>query len=180
VIEFAKEHFPEFTKPVFADRRFESVIDDGAKYVAVTDRRFDAIIVDSTDPIGPGKILFGAKFYAGCRRCMKPGGVLVTQNGVPFFQNNEPTSTMRRFRCLFADASCYVAAIPVYVGGHMAMGIASDNKRVRRHSVETIARRYRKAGSFKTRYWTPEVHVAAFAQPRFIAELVAAADITKR
>ena len=180
VIEFAKEHFPEFTKPVFADRRFESVIDDGAKYVAATDRRFDVIIVDSTDPIGPGKILFGAKFYAGCRRCMKPGGVLVTQNGVPFFQNNELTTTMLRFRRLFADASCYVAAIPVYVGGHMALGIASDDKRVRRHSVATIARRYRKAGSFKTKYWTPEVHVAAFAQPRFIAELVDRAEIAKR
>jgi spermidine synthase len=180
VIEFAKEHFPEFTKPVFADRRFESVIDDGAKYVAATDRRFDVIIVDSTDPIGPGKILFGAKFYAGCRRCMKPGGVLVTQNGVPFFQNNELTTTMLRFRRLFADASCYVAAIPVYVGGHMALGIASDDKRVRRHSVATIARRYRKAGSFKTKYWTPEVHVAAFAQPRFIAQLVDRAEIAKR
>jgi spermidine synthase len=179
VIEFAKEHFPEFTKPVFADRRFESVIDDGAKYVAVTDHRFDVIIVDSTDPIGPGKILFGARFYAGCRRCMKPGGVLVTQNGVPFFQNNELTMTMRRFRRLFADASCYVAAIPVYVGGHMALGIASDNKRVRRHSVATIAERYHKAGSFKTRYWTPEVHVAAFAQPRFIAELVDRAAVAK-
>jgi spermidine synthase len=180
VIEFAKEHFPEFTKPVFGDRRFESVIDDGAKYVAATDRRFDVIIVDSTDPIGPGKILFGAKFYAGCRGCMKPGGVLVTQNGVPFFQNNELTTTMRRFRRLFADASCYVAAIPVYVGGHMALGIASDNKQVRRHSVATIARRYRKAGSFKTKYWTPEVHVAAFAQPRFIVELVDRAEIAKR
>jgi spermidine synthase len=180
VIEFAKEHFPEFTKPVFADRRFESVIDDGAKYVAAPDRRFDVIIVDSTDPIGPGKILFGAKFYAGCRRCMKPGGVLVTQNGVPFFQNNELTTTMLRFRRLFADASCYVAAIPVYVGGHMALGIASDDKQVRRHSVATIARRYRKAGSFKTKYWTPEVHVAAFAQPRFIAQLVDRAEIAKR
>ncbi len=180
VIEFAKEHFPEFTKPVFADRRFESVIDDGAKYVAATDRRFDVIIVDSTDPIGPGQILFGAKFYAGCRRCMKPGGVLVTQNGVPFFQNNELTTTMLRFRRLFADASCYVAAIPVYVGGHMALGIASDNKRVRRHSVATIAQRYRKTGSFKTKYWTPEVHVAAFAQPRFIAELVNRAETAKR
>ena len=180
VIEFAKEHFPEFTKPVFADRRFESVIDDGAKYVAATDHRFDVIIVDSTDPIGPGKILFGAKFYAGCRRCMNPGGVLVTQNGVPFFQNNELTTTMVRFRHLFADASCYVAAIPVYVGGHMALGIASDDKQVRRHSVATIARRYRKAGSFKTKYWTPEVHVAAFAQPRFIVELVDRAEIAKR
>jgi len=175
VIEFSREHFPEFTGPVFSDNRFESVIDDGAKYVARTDRRFDVIIVDSTDPQGPGKILFGEKFYAGCRRCLKKGGVLVTQNGVPFFQNNELTSTMSKFRRLFADATCYVAAIPVYVGGHMAMGFATDNKRLRRHPVKTIAQRYRKAGSFSTKYWTPEVHVAAFAQPRFIAEAVAKA-----
>jgi len=179
VIAFAKEHFPEFTGPVFADKRFESVIDDGAKYVAKTDRRFDTIIVDSTDPIGPGKILFGEKFHAGCKRCIKPGGVLVTQNGVPFFQKDELAKTMTSYRRLFADASCYVAAIPVYVGGHMAMGFASDDKRLRRHSVETIAQRYRRAGGFKTRYWTPEVHVAAFAQPRFIAGLVAKADGTK-
>ena len=58
VIEFAKKHFPEFTKPVFADRRFESVIDDGMKYVGETERRFDIIIVDSTDPQGPGAVLF--------------------------------------------------------------------------------------------------------------------------
>jgi spermidine synthase len=180
VIAFAKEHFPEFTGPVFADKRFESVIGDGAKYVAKTDRRFDAIIVDSTDPIGPGKILFGEKFHAGCKRCIKPGGVLVTQNGVPFFQKNELAKTMRSYRRLFADASCYVAAIPVYVGGHMAMGFATDDKRLRRHSVEIIAQRYRKAGNFKTRYWTPEVHVAAFAQPRFIADLVAKPDGSKR
>jgi spermidine synthase len=175
VIEFSKEHFPEFTAPVFADNRFESVIDDGAKYVARTDRRFDVVIVDSTDPQGPGKILFGQKFYSGCRRCMKEGAVLVTQNGVPFFQTTELTSTLSKFRRLFADATCYVAAIPVYVGGHMAMGFASNNKQLRRHSAKTIAQRYRKAGSFKTMYWTPEMHVAAFAQPRFIAELVAKA-----
>jgi spermidine synthase len=180
VIEFAKEHFPEFTKPVFADSRFQSMIGDGAKFVAKTDRRFDVIIVDSTDPQGPGKILFGAKFYAGCKRCLKDGGVLVTQNGVPFFQNNELAGTMQKFRRLFADASCYVAAIPVYIGGHMAMGIASDDKRLRRHPVETIAERYRKSGSFKTMYWTPEVHVAAFAQPRFIADLVAESEGSRK
>jgi spermidine synthase len=175
VIEFAKEHFPEFTRLVFADKRFESVIDDGAKYVAKTDRRFDAIIIDSTDPQGPGKILFGAKFYAGCRRCLKKGGVLVTQNGVPFFQTNELAATMTKFHRLFADATCYVAAIPTYVGGHMAMGFASDDKTLRRLPAKAIAERYRKAGSFKTQYWSPEVHVAAFAQPRFIAEAVAKA-----
>jgi spermidine synthase len=180
VIEFAREHFPEFTTPVFADNRFESVIDDGAKYVAKTDRCFDVIIVDSTDPQGPGKILFGEKFYSGCRRCMKKGGVLVTQNGVPFFQNNELASTMSKFRRLFADAGCYVAAIPVYVGGHMAMGMATDHKRLRQHPVQTISQRYRKAGSFRTMYWTPEVHVAAFALPRFIAEAVTKAGKPRR
>jgi spermidine synthase len=179
VVEFAKEHFPEFTKPVFADKRFQSVIDDGAKYVAKTaaktDRRFDAIIVDSTDPQGPGKILFSEKFYANCRRCLNTGGVLVTQNGVPFFQARELTASIAKFRKLFADASCYVAAIPTYIGGHMAMGFASDDKRLRQQTAKTIAQRYRKAGCFKTMYWTPEVHVAAFAQPRFIADAVAKA-----
>ncbi len=180
VVEFAKEHFPEFTKPVFADKRFESVIDDGARYVAKTDRRFDAIIVNSTDPQGPGKVLFSAKFYANCRRCLNKGGVLVTQNGVPFFQARELTSSIAKFRKLFADASCFVAAIPVYIGGHMGMGFASDDKRLRQHAVKTIAQRYRKAGAFKTMYWTPEVHVASFAQPRFIADAVAKAGKQSR
>ena len=175
VIEFSKEHFPEFTKPVFADKRFESVIDDGMKYVARTDRRFDIIIVDSTDPQGPGKVLFSSKFYAGCKRCLNNGGVLVTQNGVPIFQPSELTSSIGKFRKQFADGACYVAAIPTYVGGHMAMGWASDNKSLRGTSVKTIAARYRSAGSFSTKYWTPEVHVAAFALPRFIAEAVAKA-----
>jgi spermidine synthase len=180
VVEFAKEHFPEFTTPVFADKRFESVIDDGAKYVAKTDRRFDVIIVDSTDPQGPGKVLFGAKFYTACKRCLNNGGVLVTQNGVPFFQPGELVSSVSKFRRLFADGTCYVAAIPTYIGGHMAMGFATDDKQMRQLPAKTIAARYRKAGSFKTRYWTPEVHVAAFAQPRFIAEAVAKAGKPRR
>jgi spermidine synthase len=180
VIEFAKEHFPEFTAPVFADKRFESVIGDGAKYVARTSRRFDVIIVDSTDPHGPGKVLFGHKFYAGCKRCLKKGGVLVTQNGVPFFQQRELTSSMTKLRRLFADAGCYVAAIPVYVGGHMAMGIATDNRSLRKLPAKTIAARYRKAGGFGTKYWTPEVQAAAFALPRFIADAVTKAGKPKQ
>jgi spermidine synthase len=176
VVEFSKEHFPEFTKPVLADNRFDLVIDDGMNYVAETDRRFDVIIVDSTDPQGPGKVLFSSKFYAACKRCMAKGAVMVTQNGVPIFQAGELTAGITKFRRLFADGTCYVAAIPTYVGGHMAMGFATDNAKLRRASVKTIADRYRKAGSFATRYWTPEVHVAAFALPRFIAEKVAKAD----
>src|SRR5262245_37418075 len=98
VVAFAQEHFPEFTGPVFADPRFESVIDDGMSYVAAADRRFDVIIVDSTDPQGPGAVLFTAEFYAACKRCLSDGGVLVTQNGVPFFQADELVASVRHFR----------------------------------------------------------------------------------
>jgi spermidine synthase len=175
VVEFSKEHFPEFTRPVLGDKRFDLVIDDGMNYVAKTDRRFDVVIVDSTDPQGPGKVLFSRKFYAACRRCMRKGGVMVTQNGVPMLQAGELKSGIGKFRKLFADGTCYVAAIPTYVGGHMAMGWATDNTKLRQISVATIGARYKKAGRFPTKYWTPEVHVAAFALPRFIAETAAKA-----
>ncbi|MBN9047981.1 MAG: polyamine aminopropyltransferase [Rhizobiales bacterium] len=170
VVDFSRRHFPEFTRPVFRDKRFELIIDDGMAFVAKTQRRFDVIIVDSTDPHGPGKVLFSRKFYAACKRCLGPGGIMVTQNGVPFVQAGELRASVRHFRSLFADAGCYVAAIPTYIGGHMAMGWASTNPAARRHGAATIARRYRAAGAFATRYWTPEVHAAAFALPRFIAD----------
>src|SRR5262249_30784628 len=170
VVEFSRQHFPEFTTPVLSDPRFDLVIDDGMNYVAQTERRFDVIIVDSTDPQGPGKVLFTRAFYAACKRCLNAGGVMVTQNGVPFFQPDELVASLGHFRALFADAACYVAAIPTYVGGHMAMGWATDDRALRHLSVETIAGRYAAAGRFATGYWTPEVHAAAFALPRFIAE----------
>ena len=173
VVEFSKEHFPEFTKPVIGNKRFDLVIADGMDYVATTERRFDVIIVDSTDPQGPGKVLFTKEFYRGCKRCLNAGGVLVTQNGVPFLQPAELVSSVRHFRNLFAEGSCYIAAIPTYVGGHMAMGWATDDKRLRQVPLEVIAQRYARAGRFSTKYWTPEVHKAAFALPRFIVEELA-------
>jgi spermidine synthase len=76
---------------------------------------------------------------------------------------------------LFAEGTCYVASIPTYVGGHMAMGFATDDTNLRRMPAETIAARYAKAGSFATQYWTPELQVGAFALPRFIADIAAGA-----
>jgi spermidine synthase len=180
VVEFSKEHFPEFTKPVLTSKRFDLVIDDGMDYVARTERRFDVIIVDSTDPQGPGKVLFTRKFYAACKRCLTAGGVLVTQNGVPFVQPAELVASVRHFRGLFADAGCYIAAIPTYVGGHMAMGWATDDKRLRAVPLATLTARYARAGRPATRYWTPEVHKAAFALPRFIVDHLAGAKTRGR
>ena len=172
VVDLAKRHFPALAAPVLADKRFELVIADGSDFVRTTARRFDVAIIDSTDPQGPGAKLFGKAFYAGVKRCLTPGGVMVTQSGVPFLQPDELAGTLRRCGRLFADASCYVASVPTYVGGHLAMGWASDDTRLRRTTARTIAARYVRAGRFATRYWTPDVHVAAFALPRYIADLV--------
>jgi spermidine synthase len=175
VVAFARTHFPEFTKPVFGDPRFDLVIDDGMRFLARPQRRFDVIVVDSTDPQGPGAVLFSKRFYSACRRALNPGGIVVTQNGVPALQPRELAGSMKKLGGLFADATCYVAAIPTYVGGFMAMGFATDDRKARERSEAEIAARHRKAGGFATRYWTPALHRAAFALPRFIGDIVARA-----
>src|SRR6188472_47508 len=108
VIHFARTHLGELSRGAFDDPRVEIVLGDGADFVASTDRRFDVLVVDSTDPIGPGASLFTPSFYAGCRRVLRPGGIVVTQNGVPFFQPDELVSSLRSLRGLFADATCYL------------------------------------------------------------------------
>ncbi|ADZ69699.1 polyamine aminopropyltransferase [Polymorphum gilvum] len=171
VVEFSKQHFADFNAPVFDDDRFDLVITDGADFVARTERRFDVVIVDSTDPHGPGAVLFSEDFYRGVHRCLKPGGVLVTQNGVPFLQRQELVDGMARLSRVFADATSYVAAIPTYFGGHMTLGWASDDAGLRQTPVATLQTRFDAAG-FATRYYTPEVHAAAFALPRYILDAV--------
>ncbi|WP_346894137.1 polyamine aminopropyltransferase [uncultured Roseibium sp.] len=171
VVEFSKEHFGDFNAGVLDDPRFDLVIADGMKFVAETDRRFDVVIVDSTDPQGPGAILFSQAFYDSVHRCLTPGGVLVTQNGVPFLQRQELVTSIKRFSKTYADAAAYIASIPTYFGGHMALGWASDNADLRKTPVAILEERFR-AADFKTRYYTPDVHAAAFALPRFILDAV--------
>lgn len=172
VIDLCREHFPEISAGAYDDPRTRIVIADGTKFVAETDERFDVIMVDSTDPIGPGAVLFTKQFYADCARSLKPGGLLVTQNGLPFLQAPELQQSVGFFRELFGDASAYLASTPSYFGGPMSYGWATDNKKLRRHRRKRIERRYQKAGAFPTRYWRPDVHVAAFALPTYIRDLV--------
>jgi spermidine synthase len=174
VIDLCREHFPEVSAGAYDDPRTRIVIADGTKFVAETDERFDVIMVDSTDPIGPGAVLFTGEFYADCRRALAKGGVLVTQNGIPFLQAGELKQSVGFFRDLFKDAFAYLATTPSYFGGPMSYGWASDNAKLRQHKLGKIERRYKKAVSFPTRYWRPEVHVAAFALPTYVLELVEA------
>ncbi|MFO0295590.1 MAG: polyamine aminopropyltransferase [Rhodospirillales bacterium] len=168
VVDMCLEYMPSIPKRAFRDRRTDLVIADGARFVAETDQRFDVVIVDSTDPFGPGEVLFTEAFYRSCRRVLAPGGILVNQNGVPFMQPEEVTMTYRRRRKSFADVGFYVAAVPSYYGGFMTLGWASDDPRPRRLSAPAIARRAAAAGIGRMRYYTPAIHHACFALPAFV------------
>jgi spermidine synthase len=172
VIDLCREHFPDISGGAFEDIRTKVVIADGTKFVHETEERFDVILVDSTDPIGPGAVLFTKEFYTDCRRALASGGVLVTQNGLPFLQGPELKQSVTFFRDLFDDPFAYVATTPSYFGGSMSYGWATDDKKLRRQKLEKIERRYKKAGAFLTRYWSPEMQIAAFALPTYIRELV--------
>lgn len=174
VIEFSKEHLPTLSDGAFDDERVEIAIEDGAKYVSRFKRKtFDVIIVDSTDPEGPGETLFTREFYENCKDRLGKGGILVTQNGVPFFQPDELNRTMTSFKELFEDWSAYAAAVPTYYGGLMTFGWGSDSARRRQVSEKVLEERFA-AADIKTRYYTPAVHKAAFALPRYIQELMPA------
>jgi spermidine synthase len=167
VVDLCRQYLPNHSAGAYDDDRLELVIADGCEYLRTTEARFDVIISDSTDPVGPGESLVTARFYAACRRCLNPGGVLVTQNGVAFIQMDEVVSTARHLSALFRDWHFYSAAVPTYVGGIMAFGWACDDASLRRHCVETLTRRF-DAAAIETRYYTPEIHRASFALPQYL------------
>ncbi len=171
VIELCRAHLPSICGDAFDDRRLDLVIGDGVAFVADTGQRFDVILVDSTEPVGPGAVLFETPFYADCRRCLAPGGILVTQNAVPFLQADVARDACRRLGRLFADVTLYLAPVPSFIGGAMAFAWASDDRRARRTPVETLAQRLAATG-IETRYYSAEVHEAAFALPPYIAAMV--------
>ena len=120
IVTLSQKYLPTISNGAFEDPRLELVLADGARYAAETAERFDLIIVDSTDPIGPGIVLFEPPFYAGCRRAMAPGAILITQNGVPFFQRPGFEATGRTRAGLFRHSGYFYASVPSYFGGPMA------------------------------------------------------------
>jgi spermidine synthase len=171
VIDLARRYLPTHSQGAFDDPRVDIVIDDGLGFVRQTDARFDVILSDSTDPIGPGEALFQEDFYAACKRCLTPGGILVTQNGVPFLQLDEVETTARRISRVFADWHFYAAAVPAYTGGIMAFAWGTDDKTLRHVDIGLVRKRFAAAGIL-TRYYTPEIHAAAFALPQYILEAI--------
>ena len=177
LLDICREQLPNHHQGAFEDPRTRILIQDGIRFVKETSEKFEVIISDATDPVGPGKALFTADFYAGCRRCLAPGGVLVTQNGVAFFQLDEVTGTARSLSGLFEDWGFYTAAVPTYVGGIMAFGWASDDPSLRQTSLQTLKTRY-KTAEIATRYYTPEIHQASFVLPQYVQDAINAVYFT--
>ena len=171
VIDACREHLGSICGSAFDDPRTNLVIADGAELVAETRDRFDVIIVDSPDPVGPAQVLFEQAFYENCRRSLRERGVLVTQSGVPFFQGDEVRETGGAFRNLFKHWGFYAAPVPTYYGGHMAFGWASDSLDLRAASARVLRERYDARG-IQSRYYNPDIHLAAFALPNYIRELI--------
>jgi spermidine synthase len=175
VVDLCREYLPGHSQGAFEDPRLQLVFDDGLNYVNTTAEQFDVVIVDSTDPLGPGEALFSQVFYSACKRCLLPGGILVTQNGVAFMQRDEVQTTARRMCGLFADWHFFTAAVPTYVGGCMTFGWATDDPALRQTPVTSLRKRFQ-AGKLATRYYNPEIHLAAFALPQYVRAAIGKED----
>lgn len=167
VVAMTKEWMPEICGSAFEDARTEVLIQDATQFVQSTPEKYDVIICDSTDPQGPGAVLFTEEFYGHCKQCLAPGGIFVNQNGVPFLQKEELDLTLRNRAPHFDQVSFYLVAMPTYVGGFMALGWATDNLDYLQVPLETLQQRGRQVeGEFL--YYTPEIHKASFALPAFM------------
>jgi spermidine synthase len=172
VIRLSKAFLPKIAGEAWDDKRADVVVGDGINFVKqAVSGSFDAVIVDSTDPIGVGEVLFSDDFYDNCARILTSRGLVVNQCGVPFMQAEELRETSLRRRKFFSHVTAYVAAVPTYVGGFMTLGWAAKDASLAVTPVETIRDRAGEAGILgTTRYWTPEIHSGAFNLPPYIAQ----------
>jgi spermidine synthase len=149
----------------YDDPRAELVIGDGSAFVksaAARERPFDVVIIDSTDPVGPGELLFTDEFMRDLAACMTDDGVMVRQSGLPFSQGDVLGRVVAQARRVFGRSEVFRVAVPTYYSGDMAfvVGLAPGQ------SLRTPHREW------VGRYYNPEIHAAAFALPTWIRDLV--------
>lgn len=153
------------------DERVNLYYEDGVAFVKNSkDSSYDLIIVDSTDPIGPGEGLFSVDFYNDCHRVLSEDGILVNQNESPYFDFNakEMKRAHEKITNLFPIARVYQAHIPTYPSGHWLFGFASKKfdpiKDQNREAWEKL--------SLKTKYYNSDIHVGAFMLPQYVKDML--------
>jgi spermidine synthase len=175
VIELCREHFAEINARAFKDKRLKIEVADAFEYLGRPQNkgRFDLIVADRPDPVGPGKALFGETFYDRVKGALKAGGFATFQTGVPFYQPWEITEALEELAGFFPLSGLYLTVVPSYIGGFMALSWATNGKR----ALGTPAGLHKAAAAFgasriKTDYYNAEIHAAAFALPEWVKRLV--------
>jgi len=174
VVRVCRELMPSLSDGAFDDPRARVVFADGAAYAAEHENVFDAVVVDGSDAVGPATVLFSEAFYAACRRALVPGGVFVSQTGSPMYQVPEFDLALRNLSLAFPTVEPYLGAVPTYPGTLWSYMAATDGDPVSGVSADVAAGRLRER-QISARYYTPELHGAAFKLPAFVESLREAA-----
>jgi len=175
VVELCRQHFSEINARAFRDKRLKIEVADAFEYLGRKEskKRFDLIIADRPDPVGPGKALFGETFYDRVKAALKPGGFATFQTGVPFYQPWEITEALEELKSFFPSSGLYLTVVPTYIGGFMALSWACNGraKLGTPAGIKKAAAAFKRA-KLKTDYYNPAIHAAAFALPEWIKRLV--------
>jgi spermidine synthase len=168
VVESCLEYFPEISAGL-SDPRAQVVNDDGAAYVARFEEEFDLVLVDSTDPVGPGAALFERTFYEAIKRSLRKGGVAVLQTESPLLMEKDFVKAVADLREVFGRPAVrpYLATVPSYPGGLWSFTFCSQDV----DPVGQAPSNPRLAGG-DLQYYTPAVHCAAFALPALVERLI--------
>jgi spermidine synthase len=163
VIEYSKIYLPEIAGKL-EDPRVEVKVDDGFMHIANSENEYDVIMVDSTEPVGPAVNLFTKGFYAGISKALKEDGIFVAQTDNPWFTPELITQVQRDVREIFPITRLYIANIPTYPSGMWTFTIGSK----KHDPLEVEENRF---FDIETKYYTKELHKAAFVLPKFVADL---------
>ena len=169
VVEVCKQYLPK-TASGFEDERVKIYYQDGLKFVRAKENEYDLIIVDSTDPFGPGEGLFTREFYGNCYKALKEDGILVNQHESPFY-TGDAAACQRAHRNIvesFPISKVYQAHIPTYPSGHWLFGFASKKY----HPLRDLDEKRWNARGLKCRYYTTMLHKGAFYIPAYVEELL--------
>ena len=169
VVRACQKYLP-FTAGKLDDGRVRLIFGDGLAYVKESRDCYDLIVVDSTDPIGPGEGLFTKEFYQNCFRLLGDDGILVNQHESPYFANNQKQMQRAhaKLKAIFPFATVYQAFIPTYPSGHWLFGFASKLL----HPLDDHQPGRLGALGITTRYYNDAIHKAAFVLPNYVQELL--------
>jgi spermidine synthase len=169
VVRLCQEYLPYTAGHIENDDRIKLQFTDGFKFVVDTlDKTYDLILVDSTDPIGPGEGLFTREFYENCFRILTDDGILINQHESPYYDFHQHGMKRAHLRIneLFPIVHVYQYHMPTYPSGHWLFGFASKKY----DPLKDQQKDWWESLNMETKYYNSDIHRGAFALPNFVKE----------